>query len=127
MIELLALIGSAIDPLLNWFSDNRGSHNEQKQDASNALYLALEKTRDYLHNQDGSASDFRRLWFEASNKLRVVDPKLADDCFRKMEYWTAIHDNSNQNKPDADFLKNYSLRFDDMWKKFRKIQLIDKP
>ena len=99
MVEPIAAIGAIISVLNFGISifekvkSKRAGEGQKRFEARNAMLEALLQTRQRLENlppdQEEPEADpeLVRLWRETANKVRSVDPSLANTMLMKAEYW----------------------------------------
>lgn len=89
-----SVVIAPLQGLLSYFQRDRHHRDSQKDDALNALYLAVSRTLEYLEQSGGEKCfdrseefELSRLWGDAAQKVRHVSRGLALRLHDKADYW----------------------------------------
>ena len=107
--------------ILTWLRTGLQQRDENLTNALNALYVATNETRLYLHDREEAdrsrEAELSRLWGAAGIALRNVDRSLADRCFSKASAWV-----EPEKWDDARIVKA-DIEIDSMYQELRRITL----
>ncbi|MBE7546274.1 MAG: hypothetical protein HS127_03860 [Planctomycetia bacterium] len=102
------MLGDILQDILRLFSAVREFSNrrsEERDAALDAIYMAYTETRMYVTDWERTGKRSRKrerelavLWKKAAIPVRHFDPRLADKCYHKGEYWI---DPDNWNDHDT--------------------------
>ena len=107
--------------ILSWLRTGFQQRDENATNALNALYVATNETRLYIHDRQQIDRDVEaalsRLWGAAGIALRKVDRSLADRCFSKATAWVEPEKWNDERIVDAN------IELNSMYDELRRLAL----